>query len=152
MAEKCPACGADCGPGKGDWSCGSWLNRSGKHDFIQSVECRIAELEAENAALAQWRHDIEASVLAVNAIVAVDRNRAEKAEQSINRAETAAGHLEADVVELKTENARLRGVCAEAASTLNEILDRHDDELQGSAAGDVDNVRLDLLLASEGKP
>jgi len=46
----------------------------------------------------------------------------------------------------------LREVCRESSAVINTILDDEDTVISpGASRGDLDNVRLDLLLASEGK-
>lgn len=81
--------------------------------------------------------------------------RLEEAKRLVNDARThemdvdLVENLVAEVCRLRAAHQRLQTVCAEAAVTLREVLERYDDELTGSARGDVDNVRLDLLLASE---
>ena len=57
-----------------------------------------------------------------------------------------------DVVELAqmfAEIGRLRAALKEAAYDLDAVMKRRDGELTGSAWGDVDNVRLDVLLAAK---
>lgn len=54
-----------------------------------------------------------------------------------------------DYDELKDEIERLRATCLDASTRINEIMDRRDGELRGSAWGDLDNLRLDLGLAAD---
>lgn len=51
--------------------------------------------------------------------------------------------------ELRARLAEVEAALRDASEMLSVIMERRDGELSGSAWGDVDNVRLDLLVAAE---
>jgi hypothetical protein len=58
--------------------------------------------------------------------------------------------LTAELLECRQQLAAARAALLDGATMLNTIMERRDDELRGSAWGDVDNVRLDLARAAGG--
>ena len=45
--------------------------------------------------------------------------------------------------------AEARATCLDASKMINTVMERRDGELTGTAWGDLDNVRLDLMRAAE---
>ena len=72
-------------------------------------------------------------------------------EKPLRRPDSAAHEMAAEwrdkYLVAGQEIERLRAALMEAAIDLNSIMERRNSELVGSVWGDVDNVRLDCLLA-----